>query len=331
VSLTTESKMSNENDGWETVEVSEDKKEVDFEIEEEEEQQPVQAQEEVVEEQPEQKVETEQPKELEGIETKGAEKRIRQLIRQRKEREEQIQELIKQNEELKTNLKVKNNEVDSIATRSLDANEKQLTQNIELARQAYMEAFEEGDKEKVLNAQEILNNAQADLKTVQTYKNNLAQKLKQKEDQVEVTPQSAQVQQPAYDPKANEWAERNQWFGQDTVKTAAALALDAELKEQGYNPNDEEFYEEIDRRLEAAFGQTSDRVQETEGQSNSGTSQPAQVVSGASRSSPSTGKKVKLSKEDVRLANKWGIPLEQYAAEKLKVTSADGEYTNINM
>lgn len=331
MSLTTESKMSNENDGWETVEVSEDKKEVDFEIEEEEEQQPVQAQEEVVEEQPEQKVETEQPKELEGIETKGAEKRIRQLIRQRKEREEQIQELIKQNEELKTNLKVKNNEVDSIATRSLDANEKQLTQNIELARQAYMEAFEEGDKEKVLNAQEILNNAQADLKTVQTYKNNLAQKLKQKEDQVEVTPQSAQVQQPAYDPKANEWAERNQWFGQDTVKTAAALALDAELKEQGYNPNDEEFYEEIDRRLEVAFSQASDRVQETEGQSNSGTSQPAQVVSGASRSSPSAGKKVKLSKEDVRLANKWGIPLEQYAAEKLKVTSADGEYTNINM
>ena len=202
---------------------------------------------------------------------------------------------------------------------------------MELARQAYMEAFEDGDKEKVLKAQEILNNAQADLKTIQTYKNNLAQKLKQKENQVEVTPQSAQVQQPAYDPKANEWAERNQWFGQDTVKTAAALALDAELKEQGYNPNDEEFYEEIDRRLEVAFGQASNRVQETEGQSNSGTSQPAQVVSGASRSSPSAGKKVKLSKEDVRLANKWGIPLEQYAAEKLKVTSADGEYTNINM
>ena len=329
MSLTTESKMSNENDGWETVEVSEDKKEVDFEIEEEEE--PAQAQEEVVEEQLEQNVDPEQPKELEGIETKGAEKRIRQLIRQRKEREEQIGELIKQNEELKLSIKSKDNEVDSIATRSLDANEKQLTQNIELARQAYMEAFEEGDKEKVLNAQEILNNAQADLKTVQTYKNNLAQKLKQKENQVEVTPQSAQVQQPAYDPKANEWAERNQWFGQDTVKTAAALALDAELKEQGYNPNDEEFYEEIDGRLEVAFGQASNRVQETEGQSNSGTSQPAQVVSGASRSSPSAGKKVKLSKEDVRLANKWGIPLEQYAAEKLKVTSADGEYTNINM
>jgi hypothetical protein len=332
--------MSNENDGWETVTVPEDKQEstqVAFELEDDEQEEivieeevqpePVQeVQEEVVEEEKE-----EQPKELEGIETKGAEKRIRQLIRQRKEREEQIQKLMQQNEELQNNLKVKDNEVDSIATRSLNANEKQLTQNIELARQAYMEAFEDGDKEKVLKAQEILNNAQSDLKTVQNYKNNLATKLKQKEEQVAATPQPVQSQQPSYDPKANEWAERNEWFGKDTVKTAAALALDAELKEQGYDPNDEEFYGEIDRRLEMAFGQASNRVQETEEQSNSGTSQPAQVVSGASRSSPSAGKKVKLSKEDVRLANKWGIPLEQYAAEKLKVNQADGEYTNINM
>jgi len=332
--------MSNENDGWETVTVPEDKQEstqVAFELEDDEQEEivieeevqpePVQeVQEEVVEEEKE-----EQPKELEGIETKGAEKRIRQLIRQRKEREEQIQKLMQQNEELQNNLKVKDNEVDSIATRSLNANEKQLTQNIELARQAYMEAFEDGDKEKVLKAQEILNNAQSDLKTVQNYKNNLATKLKQKEEQVAATPQPVQSQQPSYDPKANEWAERNEWFGKDTVKTAAALALDAELKEQGYDPNDEEFYGEIDRRLEMAFGQASNRVQETEEQSNSGTSQPAQVVSGASRSSPSSGKKVKLSKEDVRLANKWGIPLEQYAAEKLKVNQADGEYTNVNM
>ena len=76
-----------ENDGWETIEVSR-KKEVDFEIEEEEEQQPVAAKE---EEQPEQE---EKPKELEGIETKGAE-RIRQLIRQRKEREEKLKLIAK--------------------------------------------------------------------------------------------------------------------------------------------------------------------------------------------------------------------------------------------
>jgi hypothetical protein len=318
--------MSNENDGWETIEVSEDAKEVDFEIEDEQEQ-PVQAKE---EQQPEQKVEPEQPKELEGIETKGAEKRIRQLIRQRKEREEKIDELIRQNEELQQNLNQKEQEVNTVASRGVGASEKQLTQNIELARQAYLQAFDEGDKEKVLAAQEILNSAQADLKTVQGYKANIARRMEQASQEEQKEPELAQ-QTPAYDPKANEWAQQNDWFGQDTIKTAAALAIDAELKGEGYDPSDDEFYEEIDRRLETAFGQTSNRVQETEGQSNSGTSQPAQVVSGASRSSPSAGKKVKLSKEDVRLANKWGIPLEQYAAEKLKVNSADGEYTNINM
>ena len=162
--------MSNDNDGWETVTVSEDNEEgtqVAFEVEEDEQEEvqieeelqaePVQeTQEEVVEEVV-QEVKEEQPKELEGIETKGAEKRIRQLIRQRKEREEEIQKLVEQNKELQNNLKAKDNEVDSIATRSLDASERQLTQNIELARQAYMEAFDEGDKEKVLKAQEILN------------------------------------------------------------------------------------------------------------------------------------------------------------------------------
>lgn len=322
--------MSNDNDGWGTVEVSEGNEEstqVAFEIEEEE-NEPVKVEEEVVEEQ--QEAEAEEPKELEGIETKGAEKRIRQLVRQRKEREEQINELLRQNEELKENINKKEQEVNSIASRSVGASEKQLNQNIELARQAYLQAFDEGDKEKVLAAQEILSAAQSDLKTVQGYKVNIAQRIERsskEEEQKEAAPAPA----PAFDPKANEWAERNEWFGQDTVKTAAALAIDAELKGEGYNPNDEEFYEEIDRRIKKSFGQSKDRVQETEEQSNSGTSQPAQVVSGASRSSPSAGKKVKLSKEDVRLANKWGIPLEQYAAEKLKVNQADGEYTNVNM
>mgnify|MGYP003631436116 FL=1 len=318
--------MSNENDGWGTVEVSENSGEdtqVAFEIEEEE-NQPIVVEEEFVEEQ---KVEAEEPKELEGIETKGAEKRIRQLVRQRKEREERIDALILQNEELKLNINKKENEVNNIASRSVGASEKQLTQNIELARQAYLQAFDEGDKEKVLSAQEILTAAQSDLKTVQGYKASIAQRIQlasQKEEE------EVPTQRPTFDPKANEWAERNEWFGQDTVKTAAALALDAELKGEGYDPNDEEFYQEIDQRLKKAFGQSKNRVQETEEQSTSDTSQPAQVVSGASRSSPSSRKKVKLSKEDVRLASKWGMPLEQYAAEKLKVTQADGEYTNVN-
>ena len=70
-------------------------------------------------------------------------------------------------------------------------------------------------------------------------------------------------------------------------------------------------------------------MQETEAEVASTTSKPAQVVSGSSRSSSKSRSKVKLSQEDIRLAQKWNIPMETYAAQKLKVTQADGEYTTI--
>ena len=304
-----------DNDGWDEVEVpNEEQKEVEFEVEGEEE----------TKDKVETKPEKEEAPELEGIETKGAEKRIRQLIRQRKERDEQIAALIQKNEELNSNLRTKDQEVNKVKKLSLDASEKQLTDKLELARSAYMEAFEEGDKERVLKAQEMLNEAQNDLKAVSSAK--IEYEEQPEAALVQQQPQYQPQVQPQNDPMAEEWAAKNSWFGQDNVKTAAALAIDAELKGEGYDPRDEEFYQEIDNRLKKAFspsvGETEERVQES-------SSTPAQVVSGSSRLSPSSSNKVKLSKEDVRLAQKWNIPLEQYAAEKLKVDDADGSYTNI--
>ena len=301
---------------WNDIEVpNEEQKEVEFEIEEEEE---VETK---PEPEPEEKKEEETP-ELEGIETKGAEKRIRQLIRQRKERDEQITALIQKNEVLSGSLRTKDNEVNQVNKLSLDASEKQLTDKLELARTVYMEAFEEGEKEKLLKAQEMLNEAQADLKAVSSAKRS----YEQVEEVAPVQPQYQPPPQQTTDPRAEDWASKNSWFGQDNIKTAAALAIDAELKSEGYDPTDNDFYQEIDKRINKAFSQnteeTTERVQES-------SSKPAQVVSGSSRSSPSSAGKVKLSKEDVRLAQKWNIPLEQYAAEKLKVDGADGNYTNI--
>ena len=304
---------------WNDIEVpNEEQKEVEYEIEEEEK---VEAK---SEPEPEPQKEEEETPELEGIETKGAEKRIRQLIRQRKERDEQITALIQKNEALSGSLRTKDKEVNQVNKLSLDASEKQLTDKLELARTVYMEAFEEGEKEKLLKAQEMLNEAQSDLKAVSSAKQNY--EVEEKEEAVPVQPQYQPPPQPASDPRAEKWAAKNSWFGQDNIKTAAALAIDAELKSEGYDPTDNDFYQEIDKRINKAFSQnmeeTTERVQEN-------TSPPAQVVSGSSRSSPSSAGKVKLSKEDVRLAQKWNIPLEQYAAEKLKVDGADGNYTNI--
>ena len=306
-----------EKDNWETVEVP--GTEVEYEIEE-----PVVEQ--AAREEPEVKeneIENEEPKELEGIETDGAAKRIRQLVKQRKERENQVEALLRQNQELNDRLQSKSNEVTNISRHTLDLSEKQLTDKIQLAREVYLEAFEEGEKEKLLNAQEMLNEAQSDLKQVTNAKAHYETQAQQPVAQ----PAARQpVARPEADPKAEEWASNNEWFGKDNIMTAAALAIDAELKNEGYDPNDNEFYQEINNRIKNTFpqkfGEVQERVQEN-------TSTPAQVVSGGSRSSPSSRKKIKLSQEDLRLAEKWNIPLETYAAQKLKVVQADGEYTNI--
>ena len=313
----------NNDETWEEVDIPENE-ETSYEIEEEEEVQPQQA--EPVQEE-------EQPQELDGIKTKGAEKRIRQLVRQRKERDEQIAQLLAQNEELSNNLKQKESSFNEVSKLNLDASEKQLTDKVTLARNAYMEAFESGEKEKLLQAQEMLNEAQVDLKHLNLTKAQMEEVAEQPEPE-----QTAPVQQPVQqtpDPRAEEWAANNEWFGKDKILTVSALTIDQELKAEGYDPDDEEFYQEVDRRLSEAFPHkfksSEVPVEEKHTRVQEDTSVPAQVVGSSSRSTPNSSKsKIKLTKEDVRLANKWNIPLETYAAQKLKVAEADGEYTQIS-
>ena len=314
-------------DNWSEVDTSKKTEEDKVEFEVEKEPEKVEAKPEPVQEKKEEPKQ-EEPKELDGIQTKGAEKRIRQLIRQRKERDEQIAQLIQQNEKLKKSYSTKETEFNKVSKLNLDATEKQLKDKLDLARSAYADAFEAQDKEKLLKAQEALNEAQTDLKNVAVTKSKFTEQPKQQEQVQQQQP----VQQPVQpDPRAVDWQANNEWFGKDNIMTASALAIDAELKNEGYSPNDEDFYDEIDKRMRAAFpNKFTQKEEPVTTERNDGSSSPSQVVAGGSRSSPNP-KKVKLSQEDVRLANKWGIPLEQYAAEKMKVTKSEGDYTTINM
>ena len=329
--------MEQEQEEWSEVDTTAPKEEkVEYEVEGEEDEKvetpsPIEAKEEAPkEESPKEEVPKEEiPPELEGVETKGAQKRIRQLVKQRKERDAQLAQLIQHNEQLQTRLYNTEKQFNTVNKLSLNASEKQLTDKLELARNAYKSAHEEGDSTKILQAQEFLNEAQNDLKSLSATKLKFDQEPTQQQRQ-----QQPQQQQPVVDPKAEDWASKNEWFGQDQIMTVSALAIDGQLKEEGFNPTDPEFYNEIDRRMKETFphkftAQKATPVEEVRKQEE--TSKPAQVVAGASRSSPGSNKKVKLSKEDIRLANKWNVPLEKYAEEKLKADKAEGEYTTINM
>lgn len=311
---------------------------IDFEVENSSKPEKEEKVEAVVEEKPvaETKTETkkedtqpeEQPDEAKDIESERAQKRIRQLVRQRKEKEEEVARLLADKQELEKRLTANQTNQFDLTKTSLESQEKGLENQLNLAKQNYLDAFEKDDKSQLLKAQEALNEAQINLNNVKTNKVNFDKDYENYQNSIkQQSVQQSQPQQPQYDPKAVAWAEKNEWFGQDKVMTAAALALDAQLKEEGFNPADDDFYSEVDNRLKKTFPtkfETSE--QETQQVRQKATSSPSQVVAGTSRTPAS--KKIKLTQEDVRLANKWNIPLDKYAKEKSKVETGE-EYTTI--
>jgi len=137
-----------------------------------------------------------------------------------------------------------------------------------------------------------------------------AQERNQKQPQQEQPPQqpqqqaAPQVKRP--DPKAEEWASRNEWFGEDDAKTFAAFGIHKKLVEdEGFDPTSNEYYSELDRRISDTFG----------GSSRTTGKRAVQTVAGVSRNTAgrSSGRKVRLTPSQVAIAKKLGVPLEAYA------------------
>lgn len=187
----------------------------------------------------------------------------------------------------------------------------------EAAQRAYREAYEAGDTDKVIEAQEKLNNASYTLQQLNNYRPTYTQALQQPEEQVQY---QQQVQAPQIDPKTAAWQERNTWWGADEEMTASALGLHQKLvTERGPQfAGTDEYWGVIDktmrRRFPEYFGE-DEMVAETARRSK-----PASVVAPASRSrSP---KKIVLKQSQLAIAKKLGLTPEQYAKELMKVEKA---------
>ena len=118
------------------------------------------------------------------------------------------------------------------------------------------------------------------------------------------------------DPRATEWASKNAWFGTDSAMTYTAFDLHRKLtEEEGFDPQSDDYYDEIDRRIKLEFPHKFGNVKET-------TSKPTQTVASATRS-PKTGRKsVKLTSSQVAIAKKLGVPLEEYAKQLMNTKEA---------
>ena len=180
----------------------------------------------------------------------------------------------------------------------------------EAAKRAYKQAYEAGDSDAMLAAQEQIAQIAVDKQRYGAAKSRVEQQQKmqvQQQPQQQAQPQQAQPQ-PQVDPKAKAWAEKNEWFGNDKIMTTAAFTLHQQLvEEEGFDPNSDEYYTELNGRIRSEFPHKFNTAKK------SGGNQVASAGNSASRTNKQGRRSVKLSHSQVAIAKKLGVPLEEYA------------------
>lgn len=186
----------------------------------------------------------------------------------------------------------------------------------EAAKRAYKEAYEEGDSDKLVEANEKLAEVTYRLNQLNGYRPAL-----QNEEPVVYSPQAAPAA-PALDPKTLAWQERNSWWGTDAEMTASALGLHQKLEQQHGKAfvGTDEYWRAIDTTMKRRFPENYG--DETSGDKPSRGAKPSTVVAPASRSTSS--RKIVLKQSQVALAKKLGLTNEQYAREMMKLEKNNG-------
>jgi len=239
-----------------------------------------------------------------------------------RERQEAIriaQKLAEENKQLKTKLSSGEEEYVGVAKQSA-------VQELEAAKKEYRDAYDAGDSEKLVEAQEKLTMAKIKVDKLDNYNPIYKKPLQEAENDV----QSYQQQSvPRPDNKAVDWQQRNEWFGQDEEMTSLALGLHEKLKRNGVPIGSDEYYDTIDKTMRRRFPENFEDDQEPEvekvrAEEPQKTSKPkaSTVVAPASRST--SPKKIRLSNTQVALAKKLGLTPEQYARELTKLEAQNG-------
>ena len=224
-----------------------------------------------------------------------------QAYREQQEAISFAQRVMEENKRLKSNLN--NSEKNVLATV-----QRAVEMEMDAAKKAYREAYDSGDTDKVMEAQERLT--QATLK-VEKVKNFRPQPLQEQETPVQMQPQPVQQVRP--DPSAQAWQQENPWFGEDEEMTSLALGLHERLKREGVAVSSQEYYRRIDATIRKRFPEKF----EEEAEQESRPVRKSSVVAPATRST--APKRVRLNPSELNLAKKLNLTPEQYAKAKLEM------------
>ena len=223
-------------------------------------------------------------------------------LREQNETVEFAKRLMDENKRLKSNLSNSEKNVLYSVTKTVEM-------ELEQAKKAYREAYDSGDTDKVMEAQERLTEATLKIDKVR----NFRPPAEETQESVVQTPQP-RVQRPQADPSAVAWQQENPWFGEDEEMTSLALGLHEKLRREGVQVSSQEYYRKIDATIRKRF---PERFEEEAEQNERPVARRSSVVAPATRST--APKRVRLNPSELSLAKKLNLTPEQYAKAKLEM------------
>jgi hypothetical protein len=258
-------------------------------------------------------------KELEQY-SEGVQKRIAKLTKKWREAERQKDEALTYAQRVMQDKKAVDEKISKLEPGFMKSTEDSIISGLESAKAKLTAAREAGDINAEVEAQTAISELAYKQAKFNEAKSQQEEIVKRKEVEVKTPEINLNRQQAARgtpDPKAEDWASKNSWFGQDTAMTYTAFDLHKKLTEdEGYDPQSNEYYSEIDKRIRLEFphkfvnnNNTGEEIRST----------PVQQVASAKRSTKTGRKTVRLTPSQVSIAKKLGVPLEEYA-KQLNIT-----------
>lgn len=230
-------------------------------------------------------------------------KRLDKLTAKLREAERREQAAVSYAQNVQQHLQVSQSRVSMLDRGFLTETAGRIDSQLSIVEANLQDAIERGDGKAVVEAQKLLNQLSIQEERVKTARTQRANAPIYQPVQQQAAPQPARV-----DPKAEEWAEDNEWFGADEVMTGAAFTIHNRLQAEGFDLQSDQYYDELNRRIRKEFPQKFSRAQVN-------TSNVPSVAPATRGSSVSGGRSrsVKLTPSEVSIARRIGVPLEEYA------------------
>ena len=300
-------------EGAQIVDVPAEKPEGEVEVKDEPKKE--EAPKELIQEQPKQETTTEEkPKQETELDeySEGVKKRIAKLTKRMRESERQRDEATKYAQSVLKDKKSLESRLTKLDTGYVSEMEKRLTSSLDAAKAKLTTAREAGNITEEVDAQRDIAKLGYEEARLAEMKLNQEARSKEKSELIkQPNIQQGTPQQPVPDAKATEWAAKNAWFGKDSPMTYTAFDMHKTLvEEEGYDPQSNEYYTELDRRIRLEFPHKFGNTTEQ-------STKPTQTVASATRNvKRGTGRKtVKLTSSQVAIAKKLNVPLEEYAKQ----------------